>query len=118
MCEGPGVVECVVGPLFVGLCWVRIVRACVLSWVEILKRCIRSGGGAPSPNAPRPRNLPLKKSAKSHSAPLQPTPDDTPSRRCAPLQPVLPFIDSSFRELPLMTPAHLAEPLPASAVPA
>ena len=31
-----GVVECVVGPLFVGLSWVRIVRACVLSWVEIL----------------------------------------------------------------------------------
>ena len=30
-----GVVECVVGPLFVGLSWVRIVRACVLSWVEI-----------------------------------------------------------------------------------
>ena len=55
-------------------------------------RCIRSGGGAPSPNAPRNQNQPLKKFAKSHSAPLQPTPDDTPSRRCAPLQPVLPSI--------------------------
>ena len=33
-----GVVECVVGPLFVGLSCVRIVRACVLSWVEILYR--------------------------------------------------------------------------------
>ena len=50
--------------------------------------------------------------------PLQPTPDDTHLRVAAraPLQPVLPF--TSFRELPLMTPAHLAEPLPASAVPA
>ena len=34
--EGDGVVECVVGPVFVGLSWVRIVRACVLSWVEII----------------------------------------------------------------------------------
>ena len=35
-CVRDGVVKCVVGPLFVGLSWVRIVRACVLSWVEIL----------------------------------------------------------------------------------
>ena len=43
------------------------------------------------------------------------TPDDTPSRRWrAPAARA--SIYSSFRELPLMTPAHLAQPLPASAV--
>ena len=51
----------------------------------------------------------LKKSAKSHSAPLQPRPTHTPSRRCAPCS--LACFHFFFRERPLFTRPHLTLPL-------
>ena len=59
--------------------------------------------------APRTRGLPLEKSAKSHSGPLQPRPTHTPSRRCAPCS--LACFHFFFRELPLLTRPHLTQPL-------
>ena len=77
-------------------------------------RCICAWGGAPSPLAPRTARSPLRKHAKSHSSPLQPSADDTPSRaaHCSLFRASLSF----FRELPLLTRPHLAQPLPSSAV--
>ena len=72
-------------------------------------RCIRAWGGAPFPNVPRNPNQPPKKSAKSHSGPLQPRPTHTPSRRCAPCS--LACFHFFFRELPLLTRPHLTQPL-------
>ena len=72
-------------------------------------RCICAWGGAPSPMAPRSRGRLSRKSAKSHSAPLQPRPTHTPSRRCAPCS--LACFHFFFRELPLLTRPHLTQPL-------
>ena len=77
-------------------------------------RCICAWGGAPSPLGPKTARSPLRKQAKSHSGPLQPSADHTPSRaaHCSLFRASLSF----FRELPLLTRPHLAQPLPASAV--
>ena len=72
-------------------------------------RCICAWGQAPSPMASRTARSPLKKSAKSHSGPLQPRPTHTPSRRCAPCS--LACFHFFFRELPLLTRPHLTQPL-------
>ena len=72
-------------------------------------RCICAWGGAPSPLAARSRGHPLKKSAKSHSGPLQPRPTHTPSRRCAPCS--LACFHLFFRELPSCTRPRPAQPL-------
>ena len=77
--------------------------------VSSRSRCICAWGGAPSPLAARSRGHPLKKSAKSHSGPLQPRPTHTPSRRCAPCS--LACFHFFFRELPLLTRPHLTQPL-------
>ena len=45
--------------------------------------CQTTWGGAPSPMEPRELFVHPRKYAKSHSGPLQPTADHTPSRRCA-----------------------------------
>ena len=65
--------------------------------------------------APRTARSPLKKSTKSHSGPLQPSADHTPSRaaHCSLFRASLSF----FRELPLLTRPHLAQPLLSSADP-
>ena len=77
-------------------------------------RCICAWGQAPCPLAPKKRVYPFGKYAKSHSGPLQPSADDTPSRaaHCSLFRASISF----FRELPLLTRPHLAQPLPSSAV--
>ena len=71
--------------------------------------CQTSWGGAPRYGPLRSLYGPFGKQANSHSAPLQPRPTHTPSRRCAPCS--LACFHFFFRELPLLTRPHLTQPL-------
>ena len=67
-------------------------------------------GAAPHPQWRRDLgDIPSRSPQKSHSAPLQPRPTHTPSRRCAPCS--LVCFHFFFRELPLLTRPHLTQPL-------
>ena len=66
--------------------------------------------------APRSRGRLSRKQAKSHSSPLQPRANDTPSRRLRSCS-LAAFI-RAFAELPLLTWPHLAQPLLRTADPA
>ena len=68
-----------------------------------------SWGGAPSYGPLRSLYGPFGKQAKSHSAPLQPRPTHTPSRRCAPCS--LACFHFFFREVPLLSRPRPAQPL-------
>ena len=74
-------------------------------------------GAAPHPHSRREREVDYPGSkAKSHSSPLQPSADATPSLNGAASRAYFHFI-LCFRELPLLTRPHLAQPLLSSADP-